>query len=415
MAKSVLANVAQTVLHIALFLILAVSIVHAQWTQVLKPPSAKIFSIVEKGSDVFVAFEFNVFRTSDNGATWTYSNTGLSSSATVFSLAVKDSLLLAGSVGEGVYRSEDNGFSFVQTGLATGSISSIVVLGKYIIANTCCGRPYRSTDNGYTWLPIADSNFTFSTMVSSGSTLFAGTKKGIYKSNDSGTTWINVYPEPARIMGATANTIFAGKSNSGILRSTDNGNTWKLTAGNPPNLGAFVIAGNNVFLGNGEGVYQSSDNGNSWHLINTGLVPYKFTTTAGPDSSFNVFKLMANNGYLFAGISGGGIWRRPLSEIASANHQHPMDKFIDGFTLNENLGSTIRSGDKMEFTVAHHSSVTLELFNSNGEKKATLVKTEVTPGTHDLQFSGEGITEGIYFLRLNVSGTIRNRRITFLK
>jgi hypothetical protein len=329
--------------HLALFLTFAVSIVEAQWVQIVKPSSyisPKIFSMVAKDSNIFAAFEHYVGRTSDNGVTWTYSNPGVSGNVTVLSLAVKDSTLFAGTVMDGLFRSTNDGVTFVHTGLTIGYISSFVILGKTIIATSGVTGPYRSTDNG---------------------------------------------------------------------------NTWALTGGHPAHPGDFTAVGNRLFLGNGEGVFQSSDTGASWQLINTGLVEYSVTTTAGPSANSNVSKIVANNGYLFAGVSGDGIWRRPLSEVVSIGHQNLKNNFHEAFGFTTKLGSTIRSGEKMEFTIAHRSSVTLELFSSNGEKKSTLVKTVLSPGTHDIQFEGEGITEGVFFLRLKVAEKAITKRIIFIK
>ncbi len=405
-------------MNLALFLALAVSIVEAQWVQIVKPSSyvsPKIFSMVAKDSNIFAAFEHYVGRTSDNGATWTYSNPGVSGNATVLSLAVTDSLLFAGTVMDGLFQSTNNGVTFVHTGLTIGYISSIVVLEKTIIATSWVTRPYRSTDNGNTWTPIADSNFTGTTIAVSGNVLFAGTKKGVYQSKDSGTTWNKVYLEPANIIGATAYAIFSGKPDSGILRSIDNGNTWALTGGHPAHPGDFTAVGNRLFLGNGEGIYQSLDTGTSWQTINTGLIEYNVTTTAGPSTYYKVSKIVANNGYLFAGVTGDGIWRRSLSEVVSIEHQNLENNFNQDFGFTTKLGGTIRSGEKMEFTIAHRSSITLELFSSNGERKSTLVKTVLSPGTHDIQFEGEGITEGVFFLRLKVAEKAITKRIIFIK
>ncbi len=84
-----------------------------------------IFSIVTEG----------VFRSSDNGNTWIFSDIGLQNSG-IYSLTSKGNLLICGSNNNGIFRSSDNGNSWKQinNGLNDNlSISSLASINEIIL------------------------------------------------------------------------------------------------------------------------------------------------------------------------------------------------------------------------------------------------------------------------------------------
>lgn len=116
--------------------------------------------------------------------------------------------------------------------------------------------------------------------------LYAATTEGVYKSNDAGGSWVQVFNgqmvTDLEINRTDTSTVFAGTGNlsspsPGLYRTTNSGTNWtKLTSGLPvtSNDGRITVAsyyGNPSILfavfGNRlstVGVYRSSDNGNNW-------------------------------------------------------------------------------------------------------------------------------------------------------
>ena len=102
-----------------------------------------------------------------------------------------------------------------------------------------------------------------------GTDLFAGTEKGVFLSSDNGAHWAPV--------------------NSGLPADTP--------------VSCLALSGPNLFAGTAKGVFLSTDNGANWAAINSGL-------------AFTDVECLAVCGTgLYAGISGYGVWRFPLSEI----------------------------------------------------------------------------------------------------
>jgi hypothetical protein len=95
-----------------------------------------------------------------------------------------------------------------------------------------------------------------------------------------------------------------------IVYSTDAGQTWKVS--NLANLAApfgvhvftdMVKVGNYLIVSSLRGVFISADNGDNWTLWNEGFTEHSI-------SSMAVF-----DGYLWAGQTSGGIWKRSLTEL----------------------------------------------------------------------------------------------------
>lgn len=106
--------------------------------------------------------------------------------------------------------------------------------------------------------------------------------------------------------------VLAGTAGDGIFRSTDRGGHWTALNQGLTHLDVRAIAGNpnngDLFVGtNGGGVFRSTDNGQTW----IGSEPAEGETFESGLTHLFITALTINpaNGYLFAGTSGGGIFR----------------------------------------------------------------------------------------------------------
>ncbi len=102
------------------------------WEQTGGPEGGNIWCFAVSGTSIFAGTDGGVFRSTNNGASWTAVNTGLMNSTSVYSLAISGSTLFAGTNGGGVYRSSNNGalWTAVGIGLTNNAVSSLVVSGK---------------------------------------------------------------------------------------------------------------------------------------------------------------------------------------------------------------------------------------------------------------------------------------------
>src|SRR5215212_5220424 len=110
-----------------LFFLLLFQAAHAQWVKTAGPPGINVNVFFDNGSFLFAGTSSKgVFRSSNQGASWTPVNSGLAN-ATVLSFTKDQTYLYAGT-NEGVFRSSNNGSTWtaanngIQTQLVTNMI-----------------------------------------------------------------------------------------------------------------------------------------------------------------------------------------------------------------------------------------------------------------------------------------------------
>ncbi|MEK7830252.1 MAG: hypothetical protein AAB401_04155, partial [Acidobacteriota bacterium] len=144
-----------------------------QWTQTAGPYGGSIYALLANGNDLFAGTGTGVFRSTNNGQSWTAANKGITGS-TILSLAAKDGYVFAGTLDRGVFRSSNNGKNWTQinNGLTSTYIKTLTVSGNKIFLGAI--GVFVSTDNGETWTKLNVNNGINSFAVK-GATLFAGT------------------------------------------------------------------------------------------------------------------------------------------------------------------------------------------------------------------------------------------------
>jgi hypothetical protein len=120
------------------------SSVRAQWIQTNGPEGgeAKCFTSID--TILFVGTEIGVFRSTNNGTSWTAVSTRFTN-ADVYALAVSGTNLFAGTNGGGVFLSTNNGTSWTaaSTGLTNTTVWSLAVSGTNLFAGTLGGGVWR--------------------------------------------------------------------------------------------------------------------------------------------------------------------------------------------------------------------------------------------------------------------------------
>ncbi|MEO5988313.1 MAG: T9SS type A sorting domain-containing protein [Candidatus Eisenbacteria bacterium] len=68
----------------------------------------------------------------------------------------------------------------------------------------------------------------------------------------------------------------------------------------------------------------------------------------------------------------------------------------------------------VSFSLAGAADVDLSLHDLRGARVATLAHRRFEAGLHDVQWSGQGLNPGVYFLRLTAAGDVRNARVVVI-
>jgi hypothetical protein len=150
-----------------------------------------VFALAVSGNDLFAATDYGVHRLNDNGTSWT--RVGLEYNS-VSTLVGNGTSLFAGTqdkaedwslrtrFGSGVFRSTNNGTSWtaVNNGLTNLDVRSLAVSGTNLFVGTFGGGVFLSTNNGTSWTAVNKGlmNTAIWSLSVSGTNLFAGTDSG---------------------------------------------------------------------------------------------------------------------------------------------------------------------------------------------------------------------------------------------
>lgn len=287
--------------------------VKAQWSATSGPirPAvcfAKNSSYIFTGTSS-VSTSDGVFRTSNQGSSWTAVNNDGVSSNIADIICVGEAVLAAQD--NQIFLSLDNGdnWSSVSSNIGTYSITCLAKRGSEVFA-TGQGL-YYSNNLGLTWT-------TLSTVVNTGSgnsglavygdTVFVGKLTGgLWRSINGGTVFTNV---STGLTGtAVSNVIKVGStyfvgSSSGIFRSTNGGSTWQPVTINVTSVNNIIYSQNILFAATEVGVFFSYDTGNHWFSANDGLPANQANTIFSDDQ------------YLYAGASQSSVYKRAISDFA---------------------------------------------------------------------------------------------------
>lgn len=217
-----------------------------------------VLSLVMKGAKLFAGTNIGIFVSSDHADNWTRLSFD-SRNGFVQCLLVDDSLIFAGvdagwngclnGLG-GIFRSTDDGVTWtsVNSGLADYGpdkrVFAIANIGTTLNAGTMAGGAFYSTNHGANWIHSQGSNnLYFTSFAAIDSNLFAGLYPGAYQSTDYGKSWTRPI----------------------TLTDTPGSNNYLYVS-------SFATAGSILFVGSsGNGVYLSADYGATWRAVNDGI------------------------------------------------------------------------------------------------------------------------------------------------
>ena len=217
-------------------------------------------------------------------------------------MATANDVILVGTNRGGIFRSEHNGDSWIQSGIENGFIWSFAVNDKGDVFAGASNGIYLSTDTGVTWTKVLSAAITIQSIAINGSGhIFAGARTSdtteptlIFRSTDDGKTWTEVVDFTTGLPVAFVNAlfidsndrIFAGTygmfgeetTGSGVYYSSDNGETWMHSSLVDVTVFALAAdAGGTLFAATSAGVYRSGDGGMEWQQVNAGLtMPWQY-------------------------------------------------------------------------------------------------------------------------------------------
>ncbi|GAM11402.1 BNR/Asp-box repeat protein [Geobacter sp. OR-1] len=282
---------------------------------------------------VFAGGQGGVFKSTDNGASWSPVNAGLTTLG-INALAISpdyaiDQTIYAVSQGGGVFKSTNGGANWMENNSGMTNLFAMAVsvspsyaLDRTVLVATQNGI-FRSTDAGAHWaLAKADEYamaLAFSPAYANDRTIFAGTFSGVYKSTDSGASWFAVNNGITGTNGiyvlslavspgyATDQTIYVGTDFNGLFKSVNGGASWSPAntgiLGGYHGLGVASVtvapgAPQTLYVGGyDQGLFKSTNGGTTWNAITNGISSFYVRAVAFlPGSNQSLFVATMDKG-----------------------------------------------------------------------------------------------------------------------
>jgi hypothetical protein len=308
----------------------------------------------------------------------------------------------SGTEGNGVFRSTDNGNTWTQSGLADLFIWDLAINSSgHIFAGTLNQGVWRSTNNGDSWTQINDGfnnldNTVNSLSVNSFGHIYAGSVNSIYRSTNNGNSWTAInspnyngfYP----LVINTNNDIVVG-AGSRLFRSTNNGQNWtEITIANAQTGSVAFNELGHLFVGNILGIYRSTNNGDDWTQINNGI-------NVGSFIAVNEFSINSV-GTIYVGLGGGFSGTTSKGVFYSNNNGDNWFELNDGLINNAIRSLTI---DHDDFLYAGNTEG--QVYKTTNSSTANSLSKTLT----DLNISVSNIQSAISTINFSPPGKLINK------
>ena len=306
---------------------------------------------------------------------------------------------------------------------------------------------WKSTDFGGNWSlrAIAPEDWGFSgsgkvrVSLADGSIVWAGYEMGlsfetvsghVHVSTDAGETFTAV-PTPEDLSSGrisaiathpaepeTAYVLFSSFNNPKILRTRDLGQTWedlsgfaspagKESANGFPNVAVhdlLVLPDNpsEIWAGTEVGLFISRDDGESWEFADNGL------------PAVSIFRMRIVDDLLIVATHGRGVFTVDTSALITSIADD--DAGLPAvFNLEPNYPNPFNPSTTIEYSLAHSEDVRIEIFDMIGRRVAVLVDDRMPLGVHRVRWDASGFASGAYVVQMTAGSFAESRKMMFLK
>jgi photosystem II stability/assembly factor-like uncharacterized protein len=386
---------------------------------------------INSSGHIFVGtYSDGVYRSTDNGSSWTLVLGQLYSVYEVFSLAFDSSgNVYAGTHGEGLFRSTNDGQSWgylsndnPPNNLPQSDVYAVATNSSGTIFASDYGAIYRSTDGGSTWAEVrlgtgGTAGLRSLACAAKDSVYTCGVNDWFYYSTNNGTTWnwegssSGLTKAPYTLASSPGGLVFAGTQGGGVFKSTNCGVLWSASNVGLTNYYINTLSISRpgmMFAGTyGGGVLTSLDYGGTWTANNNGLTFTDIRSIAF-DPYGNVFAgAYANSG-------NGGLWRRPVSEMTTSAGA-AASEFVREFQLLQNYPNPFNPSTSIRYGLPKASQVNLSVYDMLGREVARLADDREEAGVHEVEFDGSNLATGVYFYRLRAGDFAQTRKLQLIR
>ncbi|MFC2170947.1 T9SS type A sorting domain-containing protein, partial [Calditrichota bacterium] len=239
---------------------------------------------------------------------------------------------------------------------------------------------------------------------------------GLFFSDDAGLSWSNINEDLVPIsieLQPYSDGMFILSGQRQIYYSEDNGENITLISEDLPDTTYWDLTlgptGNeHLFVATSDGVYSTQNYGETWEELE------------GPfDPNIRTIEFSADGTDIYLGTFDDGIWSAfdIFEPNKIDNKRSLMPPYI---TLEPCYPNPFNSSTLISFTIGQKSFISIEIYNIEGRKLLTIEKGEYSPGYYNiswngLNYSGDRISSGTYFVKLSSSEGSFTNKILLMK
>ncbi|HEY5122392.1 MAG TPA: T9SS type A sorting domain-containing protein, partial [Ignavibacteria bacterium] len=353
---------------------------------------ADINVLVASGTNVYAGTtDSGIYISTNEGINWFKAGRNGLPSYDIRALNTSGTNIYAGVAGD-LYMTTNNGLNWRTDTLQiqANGVRDIVFSGANILVGFDIGGVYRSVDNGISWvrvnsgLPYPNTS-GLTCMTVNGQNIFAGFYygKGIFMTTNYGDNWINISNGLSNLsitaVAAIGSDIFIGTDTNTIYHSFNLGVNWSKIN---PGLSSypFVPYINKLYI-SGNYIYAATDKQSVWRRPLSDFVGIKIISSEVP----NKFSLSQN-------------YPNPFNPVTKIK-----------FTVANGFPIKTFGNDKGGVFV------TLKVFDILGREVATLVNEQLAPGTYEVEWNASQFSSGVYFYQFNAENYIATKKLILLK
>jgi hypothetical protein len=107
-------------------------------------------------------------------------------------------------------------------------------------------------------------------------------------------------------------------------------------------------------------------------------------------------------------------------EITIVGIKDMQQSIVNDFALHQNYPNPFNPSTTIRYSVGAHRDVTLQhvdlsIYNTLGQKVATLVNKKQSAGSYQIKWNAGGLSSGVYLYRLQTGNYIQTKKMILMK
>ena len=186
-------------------------------------------------------------------------------------------------------------------------IAALEIVGTTFYVGTMGDGVFRWEEDSDSWIRLGLTGHSVTALSANGKSLYAGTAQGeLFRLNDTEESWVRISTVSNGISALrwVGSTLYATSLGAGVCRSVDGGDSWRpINDGlTDPSVLSIHVEGTTLYIGTvRHGVFRLARYENEWQSFG--------------EMYRRVNSLSAGDGVLYAGTARRGVFRLPLSKF----------------------------------------------------------------------------------------------------